>query len=130
MIIIKQNTVNKIVTTLFEFKTGSTTTYLCEFINNSSQEAFYCVATDLSNTTRYNNFCITEVSGSSANPLQSQVNLNQEGQYTYKIYENPNSSLDPTGLNLCEVGRLLVIGADEIITAYSADTETVFYNPN
>lgn len=131
MLIITQGSVNNLVVTLYEKQTGTTKTFLCEFINKASSEAYYSLATNVSDTTRNEYLCITDTGLASANPLNSEVYLPSKGQYYYNIYESPNSSLNPSGLNLCENGRLLVIGDDIIIPAYSPEGEskTVFYNP-
>ena len=127
MIIIQQNQLNEIAVTLFEKEEVPVTdTFLFEFISNTSQESFFCVAQDLSTTERYNIFCITELSGST-NPLSGQTSLPLKGQYTYKIYQNPLSSLSPVGLNLCEVGRLLVTGIESTPPVYSNPQTLTFY---
>lgn len=111
MILIYQDSINQIVCTLAEKKLIDTDIYLLEFINILSNEYFYCVATDNSTSQyRYQRFCVTH-QFSMVNPLLSQVNMKLEGSYEYNIYENPDSLLVPTGLNLVETGKMKCIGS-------------------
>lgn len=119
MIILVQGSVNKIAVTLTEKKQSNTTIYLFEFINQESNNKFYCIAPDLSTSpNRYNAFCITETSGLSGttNPNNAQVFLTLNGFYYYNIYENPNSVLVPKGLNEVETGKALVVAGSKIST--------------
>lgn len=112
MLLITQNKVNKLVTTLTEFKITNTSIYLLELTNQDTKERFYCVCTDLScSKNRSNSFCVTETYQSSGgtNPLNAQVALSLPGFYYYNVYENPDSILNPSGLNKVETGKLLVI---------------------
>jgi hypothetical protein len=114
MIVIKQNCINKLVFTLFEKQITCTDIFLIEIVNATTNGSYYCVALDRScSPERYNAFCIPE------------TNCLLPGQYSYNIYENPDSLLVPTGLNCVESGRLLVIGVDADTTSYQSQV-----NPN
>lgn len=135
MVIITQNRTNKIVTTLTEKKVTTSYIYLFEFTNATSNEKFYTVATDLSGSKqRFNAFCITETSQSSGgtNPFDSEVSLALSGFYYYNVYENPNSVLNPSGLNKVETGKMLVIANKIVVnpTYQSAvNPNLVVFNP-
>jgi|SRR5579863_2847068 hypothetical protein len=123
MLVIQQGTLNKLVVTLFEEdQLTDNNIYLFEFINLTTNASFYCVATDVSKSPyRHNDFCITETSPSgSTNPLAAQIRLSLPGQYLYNVYENPNSVLSPTGLNMVESGKALVEGVDQPVNSFQS----------
>lgn len=75
MVIINQNEMNQLVFTLTELKVTNTNTYLFEFINATSNEAYYCVQVDNSSSPyRYNRFCIRHKFGV-VNPEAGEVNM-------------------------------------------------------
>jgi len=128
MLIINQNSLNKLVVTLFaEDILTDNNIYLFEFINLTTRGYFYCVATDVSTSPfRHNDFCITETGPSgTTNPYAAQVNLPLPGQYSYNVYENPESVLSPSGLHRVESGKLLVMGVDTTQAAFQSAV-----NPN
>jgi hypothetical protein len=112
MVVITQNHVNQVVTTLTEKKQSCTRIYLIKLYNETTKYDFFCVVTDKSHSpNRYNLFCVTETSQSTGttNPYDGQLALPLSGFYSYHIYENPYSSLSPTGLHLVEQGKWLVL---------------------
>jgi|ERR1700722_4048594 len=121
MIVINQNSLNKIIATLFAECTTDTTIFLFEIINRTTNNSYYCVVNDVSNSPdRYQEFCVLATSGTT-DPLQSQINLPLAGQYDYNFYENPNSLLSPTGLNKVESGKLLVVTPSTSLPAYQSN---------
>jgi hypothetical protein len=88
---------NIVVLTLAEKTTIANPKYLFEFINNQTQQTYYCIATDSSlYPCRYNQFTIT-VQTTTPNPLLGQINIPLGDEYTYNIYQQTSSTnLDPT----------------------------------
>lgn len=128
MIIINQNTSNTEDFTLAEKKLYNTDLYLFEFINQVSNEFFYCIAQDKSYSQyRFNRFCLKHKTGT-VDPTVGEINMKLEGFYKYNVYENPNSVLLPAGLNLCETGKMKCIGVPTIIKTFepSSNTKKVF----
>jgi hypothetical protein len=112
MLVITQGNVNKLVVTLTEKKVTDSNIYLIEFVNQESKNKYYVVGQDVSvSPNRYNEFCITETTGSSGttNPFNEQIQLPLSGFYFYNVYENPNSVIISTGLNQVETGKVLVL---------------------
>jgi hypothetical protein len=133
MLVIQQNSINKLVVTLFEEDVlTDNLIYLFEFINLTTNGYFYCVASDKSKSPyRHNDFCITETGPSgSTDPYNAQVNLPLPGQYLYNIYENPLSVLSPAGLNLVESGKVRVVGVTTPANSFqsSVNPNLVAYN--
>lgn len=103
MIYLEKDSVNSFVLTLTEVSTLSSPFYLFEFTDefNTTSTPIYWEGTDTSPyPSRYNLFTLTE---------PTDINF-IKGQYTYKVYESPVSTLDPTGLDMIEEGRLVVAG--------------------
>jgi hypothetical protein len=129
MIKVVKATVNIVALTLTEKRLVLTpTTYLFEFESQSTAIKTYCIGVDTSSwPDRYNLFDITEQV--SPDPLQAEVEL-EEGFYTYKVYDNANSTtnIDPTGLTLLEEGFAKSIGTAVTTTTYTGgnSTYTVF----
>lgn len=129
MIKVVKASVNIVALTLTEKRTVLTpTTYLFEFESQSTAIKTYCIGVDTSNwPERYNLFDITEQAG--PDPLAAEVEL-AEGFYTYKVYDNANSTtnVDPTGLTLLEQGFAKSIGTAVTTTTYAGgnSTYTVF----
>jgi hypothetical protein len=122
MIIIRQNKLNQVVTTLKEMQCVPSTIYLLQFINKSTNDFFYVIATDISTSPdRYQLFCITEIGSGTPDPTQGEVLLTLQGQYDYNIFANPDSLLDPTGLNQVETGKLLVTGFSPQLPVYQSN---------
>lgn len=129
MIKIVKASVNVVPLTLTEKRAVLTpTTYLFEFESQSTAVKTYCIGVDTSNwPERYNLFDITEQA--SPDPLSAEVEL-AEGFYTYKVYDNDNSTtnIDPDGLRLLEQGFAKSIGTSVTTTTYAGgnSTYTVF----
>jgi hypothetical protein len=103
MIYLEKDTVNTFVLTLTEVTTISNPYYLFEFEDefDTTANPIYWEGVDTSSwPSRYNLFTIDE---------PADVEL-VKGQYKYKVYESPVSTLDPTGLNMIEEGRMVVAG--------------------
>lgn len=78
--------------TLSEKSTLTTPYYLFQFTSDLSGEIVVFLASDLSSATgRYNEFLITETSGT-VNYSSGTIELNPTGQWTYKVYEQTSSS--------------------------------------
>jgi hypothetical protein len=126
MLIIEQNAQNELVATLKEAQCVCSSIYLLQFVNMLTNANYFTIATDQSpSPCRYQLFCVTDTGNTTPNPAEAQVSLPLKGQYHYFIYANPDSVLDPTGLNLCEIGKLLVTGTEVPVTAYQSTV-----NPN
>lgn len=129
MIKVVKATVNLVALTLTEKRIVLTpTTYLFEFESQSSALKSYCIGVDTSNwPERYNLFDITEQAN--PDPLAAEVELD-EGFYTYKVYDNANSTTNvaPDGLTLLEQGFARSIGATVTTTTFDGgnSTYTVF----
>ena len=103
MIYLEKDTVNTFVLTLTEVTTISNPYYLFEFEDefDTSSNPIYWIGADTSAwPSRYNLFTLEE---------PTDVEL-VKGQYKYKVYESPVSTLDPTGLIMIEEGRMVVAG--------------------
>ena len=125
MILLFKDCTNQVIVTLAEKKMLNTDIYLFEFTNILSNEKFYCVSQDSSeHQYRYQRFCITHISSGSTDPYQSQVNIPLEGFYDYVAYENPDSVLNPDGLNVVEVGRMKLIGFSQSIPTFEPANNT------
>lgn len=103
MIYLEKDTVNTFVLTLTEVTTISNPYYLFEFEDefDTSTNPIYWQGTDTSPyPSRYNLFTIDE-------PTDVEF---VKGQYKYKVYESLIPTVDPTGLNMIEEGRMVVAG--------------------
>lgn len=103
MIYLEKDTVNTFVLTLTEVTTISNPYYLFEFEDefDTSTNPIYWQGTDTSPyPSRYNLFTIDE-------PTDVEF---VKGQYKYKVYESLTPTVDPTGLNMIEEGRMVVAG--------------------
>jgi hypothetical protein len=120
---------NNVFLTLTEKTTLDPVTYLFEFTNDLSKDPVYCIASDVSTEKqRYNKFVITETA--SPNALLGEVELELTRFYKYKVFEQAGGSinLDPTGLDVVEVGKMYVPG-ENVNTAYDDQTKTNYvYN--
>lgn len=122
MIVLSKNTTNtNIAITLTELSELSNPNYLFEFINSTSLVKYYCISEDLSDfKERYNKFTIVE---GIDDPLNGSLILGEYGFYRYNVYEQNGTSLDPTGLNVVEVGKMkLTNGNAEYPTHTIIDT--------
>jgi hypothetical protein len=104
MIYLEKDSTNSFVLTLTEVTTLSNAYYLFEFQDefNTTSSPIYWEGTDTSvYPSRFNLFTIIE---------PADIDF-IKGQYRYKVYESSAPTLDPTGLNMIEEGRLVVAGA-------------------
>ena len=98
---------NVVVLTLSEKITIPSPYFLFEFINNQTQQSYYCISTDVSvYPERYNKFTIV-VKTTTPTPLSGEINIPLGDEYTYNVYEQSNNTnLDPTGLTVVENGLM------------------------
>lgn len=122
MIKLERDAATTFVTTVTELTTIANPEYLFEFVEEQTNESYFCILPDTSlYTSRYNEFTITD---------GSDLNFPIDGYYTYKIYEQANGSgnLDPTGLTMVEQGRAYVYVTDTDPNEYedTSETDTVY----
>lgn len=118
MIRIARNGTTTFVATATELVTISNPEFLFEFVEEQSDESYFCILPDSSlSPGRYNEFTI-----------QDGVDLTFpiDGYYTYKIYEQPDGTgtTDPTGLTIVEKGRAHVYVTDTDPNEYDDTSET------
>ena len=121
MLIVAKNTNSTLIVTLTEKVTLASPYYLFAFTSDVSQLTKYFISADISiHTDRYNEFLITETSGTEI-LTSGTITLNPTGQWTYRIYEQTSSTnLDPTlATTLLEIGIVKVTG-----------TATTYYTNN
>ena len=124
---------NVVVVTLSEKISISSPNYLFEFINNQTQQKYYCIQSDTSlYPDRYNKFNIV-VKTTTPTPLSGEINIPLGDEYTYNIYEQVSS----TNLNPALSGNVVENGLmtyDKTITSrvefVSTQTERKAYEPN
>ena len=111
MIVLTQNTTNQVTATLQEKQISSGSIYLLQLVNDQSNERFYTIVIDESDSPlSYQTFFVSLVTGS-ADYSNSEVNLDLPGFYHYIFFEG-TGSVSPTasiGLNILETGKALVI---------------------
>ncbi len=132
MILLKQDTVNKIVLTLNEKTTISTPFFLFEFICDSSKEYTYFTGVDIStNKDRYNEFLI-ELTTNVEDRLNSVLNMPLNGFYSYNIYsQETEGNLDLENITeIVESGKVSIIGdIKPVKTIYEDGQKTkIVYN--
>lgn len=137
---IRRGGANTVYLTLYENVTIGSPTYLFSFNHAGSDKQKNFIAQDTQTTAMLldgarNKFVITEVNSGSESLLTGSVNLQPEGQWNYKIYQQTSTTnLDPdTTQGLIEEGIVYVIGSDDIVTynEYTDQPElTKYYNPN
>jgi len=112
-----------VVVTLSEKITIPNPNYLFEFINNQTQQKYYCIASDLSlYPDRYNKFTIV-VKTTTPDPLDGEIQIPLGDEYTYNVYEQVSSTnLDPTGLTVVENGLMTY---DKILTSRVENESTL-----
>jgi hypothetical protein len=98
---------NVVVLTLSEKITIPSPYFLFEFINNQTQQKYYCISTDVSvYPERYNKFTIV-VKTTTPAPLSGEIQIPLGDEYTYNVYEQSNNTnLNPTGLTVVENGLM------------------------
>ena len=131
MIQIIKASVNQVAVTLTELSTLVNPYYLFEFQNDQDNTFQYFIGTDLSLfPERFNLFNIEEKL--LPNPLLGEVELELTGFYSYKIFEQLSSTnLNPAlcdNLTPLELGKVLVIGTDEIKYTHDYNPDITVYN--
>jgi len=122
---------NVVVLTLSEKVTIATPKFLFEFINNQTQQKYYCISADTSlYTERYNKFNII-VKTTTPSPLVGEIQIPLGDEYTYNVYEQVSSTnLVPTGLTVVENGLMTY---DKTMTSRIQNESTLTrkaYEPN
>jgi hypothetical protein len=125
MILINKNSNNTMVMTLTEKSTLTNPYYLFNFVSDVTGVAVNFIAADLSSyTDRYNQFLITETSGTT-NFTSGTIELSPTGQWTYKVYEQTSSTnLNPllaTNTIPLEVGIVKVKGTETPYISNNSD---------
>lgn len=133
MILLNENSLNKVVVTLDENVTiTGATNFLFEFISDDTRESKFFVPEDIStNPCRFNEFEIT-VSGGTETLTGStiSIDLSPVGYYKYNIYQqNSDTNLDPELTSgIVELGKMYFSGttAPDIV-AYSGNSDNNTY---
>ncbi len=131
MILLKRDNTNTVVVTLQEKTTitAVTPSYLFEITNDNTNESKLFTAPDTStNIRRYNQFDIT-VSGGTEDLLNGTIDINNNGFWEYKIYEQESATnLDISGTtSVVETGKLYLSGSSlPITTEYISSGTTNF----
>jgi hypothetical protein len=122
MIYIYKSQSNLCPFTLDESATTTTYDVLFEFVNDVTGETKLFTTTEIFNTTRTNDFYITETS--SENFYTANVSL-EAGQWSYTVYEMPTASpmsLDKTlSVGTLDVGRVYVTDTTSDVVEYGND---------
>lgn len=126
MILINKNANNLITVTLQERTTLSSPTYLFKFTNDVTGSSVKFIATNTSSYTyRYDQFLITETSGST-NLTSGVITLSPNGFWSYTIYEQTSTTnlneAEATGI--VETGKVKVIGTETFPVAYDNTPKT------
>ena len=126
MILLKKDTINRVIITATENATLSAPVYfLFEFINDNTKFAKVFTAADIC---RYNEFLI-EVTTGTEDLLNGVINLNINGYYSYNIYQ----MADPTNLDISltsgvvETGKVYLQGDKKPITSSYTDNDNNDY---
>ena len=128
MILINKNTENVTILTLSEKTTLTDVVYLFEVTHDVTNDVKYFIAPDSStNKERYNKITITE--NVTEDLLNGTVYLPNLGSYSYNIYEQTSTTnLDPSGLNLIDLGKLKVTEAEVVNATYNGNqTNYIIY---
>jgi hypothetical protein len=132
---------NIVVVTLTEKSTLPNPIYLFKFVNQTSNVAYWFIASDTSQfKERYNKFFVLEsVYTTPIDTLSGAIELGLQGLYDYEIYQTTLTNLDgldsavdaiPFIDKTVEVGLVDVVFAAENITKYQVETETnIVYQP-
>lgn len=137
MLFLKKNTINEVYLTLREKSSivyaplTATTSYLFSFVNYQTKAVLNFIPVQLSSTTRYDLFQITETGNTYVSLTGGTVNLAPNYFYTYTIYENQtatpyNLDISLTTGNIIEQGKVLVSGntSEVLYTVYSGNSNT------
>jgi len=133
-----KDAVNNVVVTLTENATTANPIYLFKFVNQQSNVDYYFTATDLSTfKERYNQFSITEKA--SANTLNGEVELDEEGFYNYFAYQTSLTTLSglttasqmvPYIVKEVENGLVWVVPSAVVNSTYTPQSDTsIIYQP-
>ena len=97
MLLINKGANNTLILTLTEKVTLSSPTFLFKFTNDVTKQSKRFIAADLSaHTNRYNEFLITETSGTEI-LTSGTITLNPTGFWHYEVYEQTSTTnLDET----------------------------------
>lgn len=116
--------------TLTEKSTITNPDYVFKFVCDLTQEEVIFTAPDTStNTTRFNQFTITE--SGTPDLYNGTITLNNAGFWSYKIYETTGSPLDistTSGLNEVESGKVKVIEDQTWFNEFDEDLTFTSYN--
>tara|TARA_R110001632_G_scaffold3912_3_gene17053 strand:- start:25 stop:429 length:405 start_codon:yes stop_codon:yes gene_type:complete len=130
MILLKKDTINKVIVTATENATLSAPVYyLFELINDNTKFAKVFTAADIStNICRYNEF-IVEVTTGTEDLLNGVINLNVNGYYSYLVYQMS----DPANLDISltsgvvESGKMYLQGDKKPVTSSYNDNDNNTY---
>lgn len=126
MILISKNQNNYITVTLLEKTTLATPTYLFKFTNDIEGTSVKFIAANTSSyTSRYDQFLITETSGTT-NLTSGVIELSPAGSWSYTIYEQESTtSLDETlATGIVETGKVKVVGEETFPDKYDGTPKT------
>jgi hypothetical protein len=116
MININKNSSNTVVLTLTEKSTLLNPNYLFSFTSTTDfNNIVNFIATDTSTyKSRYNTFNIIETGTTFTNLTGGTINLNPNGMWDYKIYEqqSPTNLFISGTTGIVEVGKVIVNGVD------------------
>lgn len=120
MLVINKNSNNYITVTLLEKTTLDAPVYLFKFQNDVTGASVKFIAAEISSYTyRYNQFLITETSGTT-NLTSGVITLYPVGSWSYTIYEQTSTTnLDERQVTgTVETGKIKVIGEDVLPAEY------------
>jgi len=132
MILINKNRNNTMVMTLTEKSTLTAPYFLFNFVSDVTKQSVNFIAQDLSSyTDRYNQFLITETSGTT-DYTSGTIELSPTGTWTYKVYEQTSSTnLNPLladNQTPLEIGIVKVAGTQTTYIANSDIDNTFIVN--
>lgn len=111
--------------TLSEKSTLTSPRYLMRLTNDTTrqQKVFLLAADQSSYTYRYNQFTLTETSGTEI-LTSGTVNLLPTGFWSYEVWEQSSTtSLSPeNATTLVEIGKAKVVGTDTVYTQHGINT--------
>jgi len=117
---------NDVILTVTEKSVLTSPFYLFQFTHDQSEDVYFCISTDTSlHPERYNKFLITDKL--EPDPEEGEVAFNYPGFYTYKVYESEAATLDPTGLEIVEQGRMIVVDTVPEDKIYRNETDSIIY---
>lgn len=129
MIVINKGQNSTVILTLTEKATLTSPVFLFRFINDMQRTEKSFIAADRSSYPyRYNEFLITETSGSEI-LTSGTITLSPQGFWHYEIYEqasttNTNYLLSLTPQSPLEIGKVKVIGTPEQFNNHDGEQAT------